>query len=81
MKTALVVGVRDDQTREVICCGAGAVESRQMVVDATVPGSDAAKSGYESVELHMINRATRAKACRVNKDKVPEKKPKSKAKE
>jgi hypothetical protein len=76
MKTALVIGVCADQTREVICCGADASESRQIVVDAASPGSESATDGYDVVELHMISRGTRVKSCKVNKSKVAQKAPK-----
>jgi len=66
MKTALVVGVRIDQTREVLSCGLEFDEARQMVTAAIEPGSDAAELGYEMVELHMISRGSRVKACKVN---------------
>jgi len=44
MKTALVVGVRIDQTREVLSCGLEFDEARQMVTAAIEPGSDAAET-------------------------------------
>jgi len=75
MKTALVVGVREDQTREVVCFGAEFPEARKIVADVATDGGEAAKNGYTMLELHMIGRDTRVKAC-----KVAPAKPKPKAK-
>lgn len=68
MKDALVIGVRDGEVKEVLTFGADYTESREMVAGAVLPGNPYQKEGYTRIELHMISRRTRVKACKVRDD-------------
>jgi len=79
MKIPLVVGVREDQTREVVCMGAPYTEARAMVAAVATDGGEAIANGYVELELHMIGRETRTKVCKC-KDAPKADKPEPKAK-
>jgi len=72
MKQPIVIGVRADRTKEVICFGASYKEARQMVAGVATDGTEFTKQGYDMLELHMIGRDTRIKACRAKSVKPAE---------